>query len=406
MSFRLSASAFDAARPLLDRVQPRGWIWRGRQELDGLCCPKDWFDGEGRIAALTPWLDHAAAVRETDSLVVLDSEKPLACDCATLGRVLPLRRIEGALASFPFAHPVGSGAVLADHLLIIDQGERVLSPPGAFRPIDIARWWDFSAIDAEESTALPSRPLRGAEEVSSSITRFDPDAFEAGLEKVRDRIDRQRCSPMRFGGRLTLGVLGGLVRVIAWLMIIGVVISIATALNSDNGGLPWVRVLAFVITLYILSIRAKRLVGPPDGKAQGPGGGQGQGASPIAVAGLRLRLPQARGGLAVLEFGAGVRRAQQIRQAAARTGDAVRARQTGRGTAQGHRARRAAQEEGKAARLVRRLPLGRAGHAQEFEHPHAVWPCSKLRHSDRGWLRADQRAVPQTGRSPHRARRS
>src|SRR5687768_16580590 len=101
MSFRLRPSAFDAARPLIDRIQAQGWIWRGRQELAGLCCVKAWFDGPGWIGALTPWLDHAARVEETDSLVVLHFDAPLECDCAQLGRVLPLRRVHGALCSFP-----------------------------------------------------------------------------------------------------------------------------------------------------------------------------------------------------------------------------------------------------------------------------------------------------------------
>ena len=115
MSFHLKPSAFDAARAPLDRLQARGWIWRGRQELNGLCCFKDAFQGQGWIGALTPWLDRAADVRETDKLVLLLFEKPVECDCAALGRLLPLRLSDGILSSFP---AVLSGGALRAPLII------------------------------------------------------------------------------------------------------------------------------------------------------------------------------------------------------------------------------------------------------------------------------------------------
>jgi hypothetical protein len=285
LPFRLKPSAFDAARPLLDRVQPRGWIWQGHQKLDGLCCLKDWFEDEGWTGALTPWLDHAAAVRESESAVILDFEKPLECDCAALGRVLPLRRTEGALTSFPFVLSAGSGAVLADHLLIIDQGERIMSPLSAFRPVDIAGWWDFADIEAEESAPVPSKPWTHAEDVSSSITSFDPEGFAAGLEEVSERLSRRSRNPARFAGKLAFGILGGLARIVAWLMILGFILGILGALAGSEGKSDiWGHVVAFAFAaLYLLFVRSKKLVGPPDGNAQGQGRRQGQGASPIAM---------------------------------------------------------------------------------------------------------------------------
>jgi hypothetical protein len=280
MSFRLKSSAFDAARPLLDRIHARGWIWRGRQELDGLCCVKDWFEGGGWIAALTPWLDRASGVRETGSLVLLTFERPVECDCARLGRVLPLRRADGALTSFPFAFSGPSDpvrAALADQLLIIYQGDRVMTPLGAFRPVDIADWWRFDGISAEEGTPLPQRPLSHKHRTSSSSTPFDPDGFGAGLEDIRDRIRRMRQSPIRLAAKLVQFVLGSLARIVVWLLILGLIGAILAALAGGGGSEAVGRILVygFIIGLYLLFRPSKKLIGPAGGKGQGTGAPSG-----------------------------------------------------------------------------------------------------------------------------------
>src|SRR5687767_5500565 len=145
MSFRLKPSAFDAARPPLDRLQARGWIWRGRQSLDGLACLKDSLRSEGWIAALTPWLERAAELRETDSLILLRFEKPVEVDCAALGRLIPLKQSDGLLASFPAALSGGEATrrALAGQLLLMHQGDRLMVPLSDFRPLDPVRWWTF-----------------------------------------------------------------------------------------------------------------------------------------------------------------------------------------------------------------------------------------------------------------------
>jgi len=271
MSFRLRPSAFDTARPLIDRIHPRGWIWQGRQELDGLCCVKNWFEGEGWIAALTPWLDHASGVRETDSHIILDFEKPLECDCAILGRVLPLRWTNGALASFAFVFSGPANAALTDRLLIIDQGERVLAPLSGFRPVDIAGWWCLEGIATEEGVPLPLKPSSFTPGTSSSSTGFDPEGFEAGLDDVSDRIRRAtRISPVRYVARLAGCVLGGVARILVWLVIFGLIVSIFAALGGADHPIL-IRLLAFIAVFLWFFRRSSKLVGPAGEPTQAKG---------------------------------------------------------------------------------------------------------------------------------------
>jgi hypothetical protein len=292
MPFRLKSSAFDAARPLLDRIHTRGWIWRGRQELHGLCCVKDWFEGEGWIAALTPWLDRASQLRENESLVLLEFAELVQCDCAELGRMLPLRRADGALSSFAVALSGPSGTLrdaLADQLLIIDQGERVMTSLSEFRPIDVADWWWFDGIAAEEGTSTPRKPTPAAHHQSTaSSTPFDPEGVEAGLENVRDRI-LARPSLAESAIALFRGVLGAVARGVVWVFVVSVAASIIigalTALIGPDGNNReiWKGILIYAATaaIVLFLFRPSKPIGPARGTAGGkaPAGA----APPIAL---------------------------------------------------------------------------------------------------------------------------
>ena len=278
MAFRLKPSQFEAARPILDRVQARGWIWQGRQELDGLCCAKAWFRGKGWIAALTPWLGEASGVEENDDFVLLTFEKPVACDCDRLGRVLPLRRSHGGLTSFPLSLSGGADAAAAmdGQLLLIDAGERSMTALSTFRPVDVAGWWSLDAITAEESVALPLSAFAAKEGVTLSSTPFDPDGSEAGLDGVRERVRRARLSPGRWLRKLLGMVLNNLARIFVWLLILTIVSSLVSAMATGNGdeALGRILVYGFILGLYLLFRPSKKLIGPATG-GQGKGGVQG-----------------------------------------------------------------------------------------------------------------------------------
>lgn len=290
MSFRVKPSAFDAARAPLDRLQARGWIWRGRQALDRLACFKDGFQGQGWIGALTPWLDKAAELRETDRLILLRFEKPVEADCAALGRLIPLKQSDGVLASFPSALSGGEATrnALSGQLILIHQGERLNVPLSDFRPVDAAGWWSFDGLAAEESIALPMVAGGARERPSQSSTPFDPDAPEAGLESVRDRVRKARASPARQLWGLFAGLLGAIARLLIWLLIIGLVLNLAFALARGDSDAPLTNLLVclFLIGLFFLFRPSPKLIGPPGG-----GAGQGRAAGSAASGGGQVHTP-------------------------------------------------------------------------------------------------------------------
>jgi hypothetical protein len=296
MSFRLKPSAFDAARAPLDRLQARGWIWRGRQTLDGLCSIKDGFREQGWIAALTPWLDRAAEVSETDRVVLLLFAKPVEVDCGTLGRVVPLKRGDGILASFPAALSGGEAVrdALAGQLVLIHQGDRVVMPLSSFRPVDVACWWSFDGFAAEEAIALPLLAGAAQERASRSSTSFDPDAPEAGLEAVRERVRRARVSPARQAGAFIASLVSNIARMLVWLLIISLVINIAVAFMSGSAEGAWGSALiyAFLIGFYFLFRPSRKLIGPRGSAGQGRDGGSAgaaAGALEVYTPGLMRR---------------------------------------------------------------------------------------------------------------------
>ncbi len=286
MSYQLKPSAFDAARSVPDRICSAGWIWKGTQKLDGLCCVKDAFENEQWIKSLTPWLDQASEVIETEKHILILFEKALEYDCSRLGRILPLVRVQGILSSFPIVVSKLSPdakASLNNHLLLHFDGERELLSLAAFRKVDVLEWWSFSNIHGQESVALPlNRKSFAKETVSRSSTPFEEKAFYAGFEDLQERINKSEKDRSRETSDIASQWLNNFARIAVWCIIIFAVLTLIispSTITTHISGNAILLAVFIAIGLYAAYMTPDRLMGPGGTEHRGAQGGTGPAAN-------------------------------------------------------------------------------------------------------------------------------
>ncbi|MEL6317675.1 MAG: hypothetical protein AAFR16_08575, partial [Pseudomonadota bacterium] len=152
----LNPAPLAAARPPLERVIRRGWIWRGTAPLDGLLVAKS----ESWRARLAPRLEHAAALLETEDLALMLFGEPVELDCEALGGALPLRRVEGALAGLPIAPPKDPDLRhwVSNRVLWMAGGALLDRPLSDFAPAPLDPWLALDAVEIEPGAPPPTLP--------------------------------------------------------------------------------------------------------------------------------------------------------------------------------------------------------------------------------------------------------
>lgn len=238
----LKAARLESARPPLARLTRRGWIWRGEQPLDGLLVERS---GAWR-GAFAPWLDRASALLESEGKAILLFAEPVAIDCGNLGRALPLRRVCGALCSFPIEPPTSAELRnwMAGRLLTVQGGEPTEHSLAAFAPGDLSAWLDLSAIEVARADSAPMRaqPRRRVSLVVEGEALSQREFAQAGFENIRAAIGRSTGDAERRGRGERGGWVGPLGhsagRLGAAIAILAMLLLIATAFSGggDLGG--------------------------------------------------------------------------------------------------------------------------------------------------------------------------
>lgn len=177
----------DHARPPLARLLRRDWIWRGVQALDGVFAP-----ATASPETLRRLLDRVETVLESEDGALALFAAPIEIDCASLGAALPLKRLHGALAAFPFDAPADADieAATRDRLLLMRGGTPVALPLERFRPRRWEDWIDLGPVTVESASSPPikagARAAR-ALPIDAGALVGENDA-RAGFEDLRARI--------------------------------------------------------------------------------------------------------------------------------------------------------------------------------------------------------------------------
>lgn len=301
MAAQLTPAPLEAARAPLAQLTLRGWIWQGRQMLDGLLCLKA-RTGEAWPPGLLPWLGQAKELLESADHVLLRFEGSVAVDCAALGPLVPLRRQHGLLSSAHLAPPgPAAAALLQDHLILVLHGAPMALPLAGFRSLDIASLWDVSSAGRLDILTLPrpgSAPLHKALKPHAAVP-FDPDDGSAGFSDLQRRLERpepgfwRRLLARRRPPRPPVAAPAWLGRLLLFAAILGPLARCVLA-PEPEAPLPdplWLLLIAFAIGLGTL------LLGRPSPEAPAAPAGTGQGG-PLRRLARRLAslLPSPPGG--------------------------------------------------------------------------------------------------------------
>lgn len=293
MSYRLKPSAFESAKPLIDRINQKSWIWQGQQTLHGLCCVKAWCETENWIAQLTPWLDLASKVRETKEYIILEFEKPVNLECATLGRLLPLKAINGSLSSFPFTllnQKNNTQQKIENSLLLVREGERHIIPLTDFHSVDVMSWWSFETLFAVESSPLPVKEAEPPfNPVFQSKIQIDENAYLAGIEDIAKRVEPRKSSLFKKLITPIMFLISNFARLLIWGFIVVVSIIVLGTLSQSNHVISWpdliTAIVGFFIAYHLLMLVLKAIsplgpVGGPSHSSRSSSGSSGSGALP------------------------------------------------------------------------------------------------------------------------------
>lgn len=212
----LKPAPLEGAREPTALLVREDWIWRGQQFLDGIYVARTGDQAEDWRASAADYLPLAGSIIETDDAAIILFDEAQTVDCSMLGAALPLRRLHGALSSFPFKTPQNDrlAAAIGDTLLIVHQGAVRKTELSRFRQADLANWYDVSEVVIETGVAPSRRP--GVPDVTplkmSREHLFEQTYFDAGLRDVREAVgrvpDKIRWSEVvrRFGGPLVIAL--------------------------------------------------------------------------------------------------------------------------------------------------------------------------------------------------------
>ncbi len=274
----LKPALLEGAREPTALLVREDWIWRGEQRLDAVFVARDGNPTSDWRASVAKYLSLAGKIIETDDAAIILFDEPQIVDCSALGSALPLRKLHGALSSFPFKEPQSERLTtdIKDTLLIMRHGAIQKTELTSFQQADLANWYDVSAIVIETGTAPSRRP--GVPDVTPlSLSRehlFEQTYFDAGLRDVRDAVGRAPNKTQwsevarRIGARLVLAIIA-----------VAFGVAVLTGSMSASGLLAPVVAMGSAVIAFILY---RRLAGRRSAEAQ-KGTGQAK-TSPAASA--------------------------------------------------------------------------------------------------------------------------
>lgn len=190
----LKPALLEAAREPTTLLVREDWIWRGHQRLDAIYVARDGDSTADWRSSAAKYLSLAGTIIETDDAAIILFDEPQLIDCSTLGSAQPLKRLHGALSSFPFKEPQSKrlATVIKDTLLIMRHGAIQKTELSRFGKADLANWYDVSAVVVETGMAPSRRP--GVPDIAplamSRAHLFEQTYFDAGLRDVRDAVGR------------------------------------------------------------------------------------------------------------------------------------------------------------------------------------------------------------------------
>ncbi len=183
----------DARDPLAQLVR-EDWMWRGEQPVDGVYCSRDGAAPSNWRLEIAKYLPDAETVLESDDAAIILFREPKNLNCDLMGRAIPLRNLHGALTSFPFKTPQSKRvkAAIDNALLILRCGTVHQTDMHIFKEAVLSNWYDTSDLIVEVGVAPPRRP--GVPDTTAlkmtGETLFEQAYSDAGLQKIRDAVDR------------------------------------------------------------------------------------------------------------------------------------------------------------------------------------------------------------------------
>ena len=190
----LSSGLLDHAREPMTLLVREDWVWRGEQAVDGVFAARNDSAEPNWRAALAPHLAHAQSILESNDAAIILFRDPQIIDCDLLGSALPLKKLSGALSSFPFKAPQSEHLKVDvdDALLIMRHGTVQRSDMRRFQPANLRNWYDSSSLTVEAGTAPPRRPgVPGVMALKTAGEQlFEPTYSDAGLQDLRIAIEQ------------------------------------------------------------------------------------------------------------------------------------------------------------------------------------------------------------------------